>query len=369
MSFASGSFPISRCHLIRCNSRFGRKANPNFYRVDVSIISPPSLYHNSDFRKSTVEALNIVSLVRRHATPVCSIHDITESLASDLLARFPAAFETVINFLPDIRRNFRIENLLRASCSFSKQANRTKCPTAEQNGIYDIVTEWHLPIPLPSGCLVALDLKTRECSVSTVYDQISILQDPSSRSSLGCVHPTFSLHEKIARAAEQLESDRVETWALLLAQSLYHLGDKQSPCKRLQHVQLAMRDVIPLTDASRTRREQKVDKMKREFVSESNTICVIQLGRRQYEQSQHSLLSDGIPNGRHRAYLALGSNLGNRVETIESAVREMSDRGLAVLRTSALYETKPMYLENQESFINGACEVCSTNAAANPRPR
>ncbi|KAK3171256.1 hypothetical protein OEA41_003340 [Lepraria neglecta] len=35
----------------------------------------------------------------------------------------------------------------------------------------------------------------------------------------------------------------------------------------------------------------------------------------------------------------------------------MRDRGLKILRTSALYETKAMYLEDQQSFINGACEV------------
>ncbi|CAD6587791.1 MAG: trifunctional dihydropteroate synthetase [Alectoria sarmentosa] len=91
--------------------------------------------------------------------------------------------------------------------------------------------------------------------------------------------------------------------------------------------------------------------------NESYTSCNVHLDRHQYEKSQRGLVSSNVQSGRHRAYLALGSNLGNRVEMIESAVREMSNRGLGVLRTSALYETKPMYLENQESFINGACEI------------
>ena len=93
-----------------------------------------------------------------------------------------------------------------------------------------------------------------------------------------------------------------------------------------------------------------------------STYCAVQLDRRKYEQYQRSLIGSDVRSGRHRAYIALGSNVGNRIEMIESAVREMSNRGLPVIRTSALYETKPMYLEDQEAFINGACEVCSTDA-------
>ncbi len=59
----------------------------------------------------------------------------------------------------------------------------------------------------------------------------------------------------------------------------------------------------------------------------------------------------------HRAYIALGSNVGDRISMIESACREMDRRGISVIRTSALYETEAMYLPDQQSFINGVCEV------------
>lgn len=59
----------------------------------------------------------------------------------------------------------------------------------------------------------------------------------------------------------------------------------------------------------------------------------------------------------HRAYIALGSNVGDRISMIEMACREMDRRNIKVLRTSALYESAPMYLEDQGLFINGACEV------------
>lgn len=57
------------------------------------------------------------------------------------------------------------------------------------------------------------------------------------------------------------------------------------------------------------------------------------------------------------AYIALGSNLGNRIGWIEKACNEMSARGIKITRTSSLWETEPMYVLDQDSFINGACEV------------
>lgn len=60
------------------------------------------------------------------------------------------------------------------------------------------------------------------------------------------------------------------------------------------------------------------------------------------------------------AYIALGSNLGDRIGMIEKACDEMSNRGLKIKRTSSLWETEPMYVLEQEKFINGACEVSFT---------
>lgn len=57
------------------------------------------------------------------------------------------------------------------------------------------------------------------------------------------------------------------------------------------------------------------------------------------------------------AYIALGSNLGDRISEIEKACNEMTRRGIRVKRTSSLWETEPMYVTDQDRFINGACEV------------
>ncbi|KAH6659675.1 Dihydropteroate synthase-like protein [Truncatella angustata] len=57
------------------------------------------------------------------------------------------------------------------------------------------------------------------------------------------------------------------------------------------------------------------------------------------------------------AYIALGSNMGDRVAEIEKACKEMNARGIKVKRTSNLWETEPMYVLDQDRFVNGACEV------------
>ena len=60
---------------------------------------------------------------------------------------------------------------------------------------------------------------------------------------------------------------------------------------------------------------------------------------------------------RHRAFVALGSNMGDRFQWIRDAVKELDIRGLKVQRTSSLYESKPMYVLEQSEFLNGVCEV------------
>ena len=54
-----------------------------------------------------------------------------------------------------------------------------------------------------------------------------------------------------------------------------------------------------------------------------------------------------------RAFVALGSNLGNPVQTIEDAVDAMAAlRGSLLAAISSLYRTAPVGLRNQPDFIN-----------------
>ncbi|KAI4089598.1 MAG: hypothetical protein LQ344_005313 [Seirophora lacunosa] len=75
---------------------------------------------------------------------------------------------------------------------------------------------------------------------------------------------------------------------------------------------------------------------------------------------QQSQKAAGLKGDNHRALVALGSNLGDRVGMIEQACTEMNLRGLKVLRTSSLYESEPMYKTDQPSFLNGVCQIETT---------
>lgn len=78
------------------------------------------------------------------------------------------------------------------------------------------------------------------------------------------------------------------------------------------------------------------------------------------DNSNHpSVLSKGTPKA-YTAYIALGSNLGDRIDMIEKACNEMAARGIKIKRTSCLWETEPMYVLSQENFVNGACEVSNS---------
>jgi len=61
---------------------------------------------------------------------------------------------------------------------------------------------------------------------------------------------------------------------------------------------------------------------------------------------------------RHRAYIGVGSNLGNRVENCREAIEAVSACKDCVLEAqSPFYETEPVYLEDQDWFINAAALI------------
>ncbi|POS84567.1 hypothetical protein EPUL_002071 [Erysiphe pulchra] len=57
------------------------------------------------------------------------------------------------------------------------------------------------------------------------------------------------------------------------------------------------------------------------------------------------------------AYIALGSNIGNRIHWIEEACNRISHIGIKIKKTSSLWETKPMYVLEQDNFLNGVIEI------------
>ena len=59
----------------------------------------------------------------------------------------------------------------------------------------------------------------------------------------------------------------------------------------------------------------------------------------------------------NRAYLSLGSNLGNKAENINSAIELLSERAGKVLKVSSNYETEPDGFVSENSFVNIALSL------------
>ncbi len=57
-----------------------------------------------------------------------------------------------------------------------------------------------------------------------------------------------------------------------------------------------------------------------------------------------------------RAFIGIGSNLGDRINNCKKALNEI--RGFAeIVRVSSVYETEPVGNEDQPDFINCAAEI------------
>jgi 2-amino-4-hydroxy-6-hydroxymethyldihydropteridine diphosphokinase len=61
--------------------------------------------------------------------------------------------------------------------------------------------------------------------------------------------------------------------------------------------------------------------------------------------------------GMKRAYLSLGSNLGDRTVHLQNALKELGPAGVEVLRVSSFYRTEPLEFRPQPWFINCVAEA------------
>lgn len=69
-------------------------------------------------------------------------------------------------------------------------------------------------------------------------------------------------------------------------------------------------------------------------------------------------VSVSITRGRHRAYIALGSNLGNREAYLDQAIESFAAvKGCRVVDVSGFIETEPYGDVPQEKFLNAVMEV------------
>jgi 2-amino-4-hydroxy-6-hydroxymethyldihydropteridine diphosphokinase len=60
---------------------------------------------------------------------------------------------------------------------------------------------------------------------------------------------------------------------------------------------------------------------------------------------------------KHRVYLSLGSNLGDRAKNLRDAIAALRKAGVSVTRISSNYETEPVDYRDQPWFLNCALEA------------
>jgi dihydroneopterin aldolase/2-amino-4-hydroxy-6-hydroxymethyldihydropteridine diphosphokinase/dihydropteroate synthase len=58
-----------------------------------------------------------------------------------------------------------------------------------------------------------------------------------------------------------------------------------------------------------------------------------------------------------RIFIALGSNIGDRLSHFNRSISLLQAYGLTLVQTGRIYESEPMYVEDQDRFMNTAIEV------------
>ncbi|EKN40124.1 2-amino-4-hydroxy-6-hydroxymethyldihydropteridine pyrophosphokinase, partial [Clostridium botulinum CFSAN001627] len=59
----------------------------------------------------------------------------------------------------------------------------------------------------------------------------------------------------------------------------------------------------------------------------------------------------------HTAYVAFGSNIGEKENYIKKALEKIEERGMKIIKVSSIYETEPYGVLDQDSFLNGVVKI------------
>ena len=190
-------------------------------------------------------------------------------------------------------------------------------------------------------------------SINTFYSVPSLTQDGSIQRPRANLQPDphdnlqSDWHQDGVRGVLSGGFDGLQDFAHRLLLKLWSINEKNALAMPLETVDVALQTVDPLSKPkeSETRPQSQI---------------LVGLDRLGFERIKRSPLKKPHTSDEHTAYIALGSNVGNRMGTIELACNVMETQGIKIVRTSALYETVPMYYEKQQPFINGVCQVCQS---------
>lgn len=288
---------------------------------------------------------SLVAQLRKEVRPARPLIEIGKSAANAIFESYANSQKAhvVINCIkpPAKDRNECRIRILRASSS-DNAADLNE--SVEESSQCEVCTAWHFVTTIArQQRQLYVFIETREDygldpkEATGVESNDDLPQKPGQGASKhDSSHPMFHVHQNLINHIKSSSQEVSESLCVRLAKKAFQLADNIVDGNRVMKVFLR----INVSGA-----KAKIMKLQ------------TMLTRSQYDQSRQPLAETLAPATGHRAYIALGSNVGDRIAMIESACREMNCRGIHVDRTSALYETEPMYLREQQRFINAVCEV------------
>ena len=168
------------------------------------------------------------------------------------------------------------------------------------------------------------------------FQSASSSQGPQS--SLDQIHPILGMHEMLRNSfgVSRLGTDGNQAALLSYCRIAFRIADARFHYNRMERIEIRILE----EDSGRYR-----------------SFATAYMSREEFEQYKQNGPLEMKPPAAHRAYIALGSNMGDCVKNIESACHQLTKRNIFLSRSSFLYKTKPMYFDDQQWFVNGVCEV------------
>jgi dihydroneopterin aldolase len=167
------------------------------------------------------------------------------------------------------------------------------------------------------------------------------------------------------------ENTSIEEWSSMairqtersIQQALAYV--QHSSCRTLEALVSKVVDISTETDISNVAKlglhtlQSVIVSINKRRIFQDGTLPSVKITRRVDGFRSSNLFKDGYPRHYriHRAFIAIGSNVGDRLSMIEEACKIMDSEAIKVVRTSSLYETKAMYVVDQDQFLNGVCQV------------
>lgn len=164
----------------------------------------------------------------------------------------------------------------------------------------------------------------------------------------------FSIHDIIDQLIAYVESSNfktVEALVMKIGQLVYQDFNHADSIESV-YVKVAKPNAITFTDSVGV-----ASLMTKETFSGLSPIDLASESHSSGFNLPTSVEESVIEQKEHVSYIAFGSNMGNQLQNITTALALLEEYGVKVLATSSLYISKPMYFKDQADFYNGAIKV------------